>query len=175
MSGLSKKRSPIWNHFSDVDKDKAKCEYCMKIISYSGGGTGNLTRHMKKVHGSVCIEQPSSRENLQSQTRALCTGAEPDGVPSTSSGLVPSLSEKTTPGAPTPRSVTQSQVQPKINAFTISTKPLPLSKTKQLDEQIVKFIVKSYHSFAIVEEEEFKNMYRMILPNYTLPTRKTIS
>lgn len=57
MSDLARKKSQIWKHFSIINKDKAKCEYCLKVISYSGGGTGNLTRHMKKLHGTVSIEQ----------------------------------------------------------------------------------------------------------------------
>lgn len=48
MSELSKKKSKIWNHFAIINKDKARCEYCSKIVSYAGGGTGNLTRHMTR-------------------------------------------------------------------------------------------------------------------------------
>lgn len=56
MSNLAKKRSPIWKHFSVISSDKAKCEYCSKVISYGGGGSGNLTRHMKKVHATISID-----------------------------------------------------------------------------------------------------------------------
>lgn len=53
--------------------------------------------------------------------------------------------------------------------------PLPINRSKQLDEQILKFIVKDYHPFAIVEKDEIKNIVKSILPKYILPTRKTIS
>lgn len=74
----------------------------------------------------------------------------------------------------TPHQKTKQNVQSKIVNIAKSTRPLPTSQSKQVDEQIVKFIVKSYHSFAIVEEQEFKNMYKIISPTYSLPTRKRI-
>ncbi|CAG5023165.1 unnamed protein product [Parnassius apollo] len=35
--------------------------------------------------------------------------------------------------------------------------------------------MQGYHSFAMVEEEEFQNILKTILPTYTLPSRETIS
>ncbi|CAH2101579.1 unnamed protein product [Euphydryas editha] len=164
MSKLSKKKSHIWKHFSVINKDKAKCEYCFKIISYSGGGTSNLNRHMKKLHRTVSIEQPL----LRSQTQLLplqsnSTEAGPSTIPLISEDIMV---------AP---AVTQRPVQLNVQHFAKTTSPLPVKKKKQLDEQIVKFIVKGFHPFSIVEETEFKNMYQMILPTYVLPSRKIIS
>ena len=96
----------------------------MKVISHSGGGTGNLTRHMKKLHGNVSIEQPIC-EQLQAQVGLpRCTESNDigtDSVPSTSTlselvVVVPSLCEKTAP-APFARQTTQLQVQSKISNF----------------------------------------------------------
>lgn len=47
---LKNKRSEIWKHFNFVSAGKAKCEYCNKILSYGGGATDNLARHIKSVH-----------------------------------------------------------------------------------------------------------------------------
>lgn len=66
MSDLIRNKSEIWNHFSIIIKNTAKCEYCSKTISYSGGGSGNLNRHMKKVHVTIPIE-PLISENPQVQ------------------------------------------------------------------------------------------------------------
>lgn len=182
MSNLHRKKSTIWNHFSVINKDKAKCEYCLKTLSYGGGGTGNLTRHMKKIHGSISIETPIHNTNPRPGT-SVQTCNDPNTVETTPIENVEIIlpyqtgssviSSASVPSAPVP---SQSQpVQSQIDTYARSTRPLPVSKSKQLDEQLTKFIVKGYHSFAIVEEEEFKNMYKMILPTYTLPTRKTIS
>lgn len=187
MSDLIKKRSKIWNHFSIINKDKAKCEYCSKIISFSGSATGNLMRHMKKMHGTVPIDLPSNMYlptvptgNSQIQPTSLPNSAESDDagiMPSTSSvsTSVSFMCDKTTPVATTICHTVQSKLQTKIHNFAVATRPLPLGKAKQLDELIIKFIVKGYHSFSIVEEEEFKNIFRSILPTKTLPSRKTIS
>lgn len=179
MSELAKKKSQIWKHFAIINKDKAKCEYCLKIISYSGGGTGNLNRHLKKVHPTVSIE-------TLLPTRTILTNAEVGSiVPPTSqdSGseagpTVPSTSQEIVSTSATTliqHQTTGPAVQLSIEHFTKSTRPLPINKTKQLDEQVVKFIVKGYHAFSVVEEPEFKSMFKMILPTYNLPTRKTIS
>lgn len=102
MSNLAKKRSKIWNHFSVINKDKAKFEHCSKAISYPGSGTGNLTRHIKKLHVTVSIEQSIS-ENPQGHivlpSCAVSNGTGIDGV----CQLVPSLGDKTAPMVSSPR------------------------------------------------------------------------
>lgn len=52
-----RKRSDMWNHFSEVENNKAKCGYCSKILSIAGGSFGNLNRHIKTVHPAVLISR----------------------------------------------------------------------------------------------------------------------
>lgn len=47
---MEKKSSDIWNHFSVINNEKAKCSYCSNPISYKGGSTTNLTKHLKRKH-----------------------------------------------------------------------------------------------------------------------------
>lgn len=47
---MEKKSSDIWNHFSVINNQKAKCSYCSNPISYKGGSTTNLTKHLKRKH-----------------------------------------------------------------------------------------------------------------------------
>lgn len=54
-------------------------------------------------------------------------------------------------------------------------KPIPLSKSKMIDQQLVKMIVKEYHPFSVVENVEFRNLIKMLCPTYVIPSRKTIS
>lgn len=61
------------------------------------------------------------------------------------------------------------------NITNFITKPLSISKSKAIDQQITKFIVKHYHPFSLVEETEFRNFIRMLAPNYSIPSRKTVS
>lgn len=146
MSNLAKKKSPIWKHFAVISSDKAKCEYCSKVISYSGGGSGNLTRHMKKLYATISIEPmilPPIMPQMEQTNRILTPLDTNVNFPSTS-GLTEQVTQ--------PSSVTR-PLQTTIETFARSARPLPLQKTKQLDEQIVQFIVKGYHPFSIVEEE----------------------
>jgi len=53
---LTKKRSHIWNHFTIIDQKYAKCSYCSNKVSYGGGSSGNLIRHMKTKHITVPLE-----------------------------------------------------------------------------------------------------------------------
>jgi len=55
------------------------------------------------------------------------------------------------------------------------SKPISLTKSKAIDLQITKFIVKHFHPFSLVEETEFRNLIKMLVPNYIVPSRKTIS
>lgn len=59
--------------------------------------------------------------------------------------------------------------------YVVTKKPLPPNRTKELDEQLVKFIAKGYHAFRIVEEPEFRKFIGILNSGYTLPTRKTVS
>ncbi|XP_029340907.1 zinc finger BED domain-containing protein 1-like [Acyrthosiphon pisum] len=54
-------------------------------------------------------------------------------------------------------------------------RPLPLSKSKAIDQQLIKMIVKEYHPFSVVEDKEFRKLINMLSPNYIIPSRKTVS
>lgn len=50
-------------------------------------------------------------------------------------------------------------------------KPTPISKSRQLDHQLVRMTIKEYHPFSIVEGKEFQKFVNMLCPNYKLPSR----
>lgn len=39
-----------------------------------------------------------------------------------------------------------------------------MSKSKAIDQQLVKMIVKEYHPFSVVEDKEFRNLIQMLFP-----------
>lgn len=57
-----RKRSTMWNHFRELENDKAKCGYCSKILSIAAGSFGNLSRHLKTVHPAVILSDPKPSE-----------------------------------------------------------------------------------------------------------------
>lgn len=44
-----------------------------------------------------------------------------------------------------------------------------------IDQQLLKMIVKEYHPFSVVEDVEFRNLIKMLCPNYLIPSRKTVT
>lgn len=54
-------------------------------------------------------------------------------------------------------------------------KPIPMSKSKMIDQQLIKMIVKEYHPFSVVEDEEFRKLIKMLCPTYIIPSRKTVT
>ncbi|XP_068431680.1 uncharacterized protein [Clinocottus analis] len=73
MKCRQRKRSLIWRHFEQLDGlASARCSICMKLMSFEGGGTGNLHRHLSRMHPKVfsqlaadqqCPPPPHSSQN----------------------------------------------------------------------------------------------------------------
>nr|CAI5825166.1 unnamed protein product [Callosobruchus analis] len=51
----------------------------------------------------------------------------------------------------------------------------PLSMSEEIDQQLLRWIVKGYHSFRVVEEPEFQKLVETMCPSYKVPCRKTVS
>lgn len=133
---LKNKRSDIWNHYTIVENNKkAKCGYCNKIISFTGGATGNLKRHLKSIHKSTSIEkinyeEPEDEFSIDDPgTSSASTGSNNDSQKSSSSS---------SPSATTSQNLVQASAnfpsssreikQERITNFL--RRPLPVSRVK---------------------------------------------
>lgn len=166
---MEKKKSPVWNHFTDNGNTTAKCGYCPTNLSFKGGSTANLHRHLKNKHpGMLNILSSDEGSNsivLPNSTVVLSTEADPEPTPI--------LVEQNTLSET--RVVNKTKKQPSVAQYFHTTKPMALSKSKTIDEQLVRMIVKEYQPFSIVEDKEFVNLLAMLNPAYKLPNRKTLS
>lgn len=54
-------------------------------------------------------------------------------------------------------------------------RPIAMTKSKAIDQQLIKMIVKEYHPFSVVEDKEFRNLIKMLNPSYIIPSRKTVT
>jgi len=52
---------------------------------------------------------------------------------------------------------------------------IAMSKSKAIEQQLVKMIVKEYQPFSVVEDKEFRNLIQMLNPSYIIPSRKTVT
>ncbi|XP_016661474.1 zinc finger BED domain-containing protein 1-like [Acyrthosiphon pisum] len=121
-------------------------------------------RLLKTKHVTVPLKRPLlvNYDNIDDPS-------DPD-VPASTSAFVSTGSSRVVSEAAGPSA---SNV-PKQSAITqYISKPISLTKSKAIDLQITKFIVKHFHPFSLVEETEFHNL--MLAPNYIVPSRKTIS
>lgn len=164
----SRKTSEIWNHYSQIDANKAKCGYCKQVISTKGGSNGNLSQHIRLKHGHIPIYR-SDKAKVTSQFVFSAT-IFADNLPSTSQQTVVVAQEDYSKP-----SVNKTPEQSSISEFLVCTKPVPISKSKKIDHQLIRMIVKEYQPFKIVEDVEFQNFVKLLCPGYNLPSRKTIS
>ncbi|CAH2002487.1 unnamed protein product [Acanthoscelides obtectus] len=163
---VRRNRSAIWNHFDKSENLKAKCKYCSQNISIANGSLGNLSRHMKAKHPT--LKTVAERE-IQGP---LADGQNLDNVPHL---LEP---QPATSNMQDERVNTAVHLKYPVSSSTLReyfVRPVPSSKAKNLDLQLVRMIVKEYQPISIVEDKEFKKFVNMLNPGYSLPTRKTIS
>lgn len=165
------KTSEVWNHFTCLDK-KATCRYCtLSLVCNPRNGTGNLVRHLKRKHSNIAVYR-ESRETNAIQNIPL------EVLPSTSAEVQPEneIRQETSAKSPTPALRQPPRLRPNlITSYTFDKRPLSSSKSKQIDNQLLKMIVKEYHPFSIVEDVEFRNLIHLLCPSYNIPTRKTVS
>jgi len=65
MPLIKKKTSLLWNHFTEIGYQKAKCDYCGVGISISGGALNNLKRHMTAKHVTISLSTLSNDPPVQ--------------------------------------------------------------------------------------------------------------
>lgn len=157
---MERKRSDVWMHF-DIKGDKAECRYCKAVLSTRGGGSGNLQRHLRKKHVTIEITPVTYSRLVTSRSR----------LPFVIENTATAPPQFVSPCLPT----TSVPHQTPISKFIDVIKPISVMKTKNINDQLLKMIVKEYFPFSIVEDKEFKNFVRLLCPAYTLPSRKTLT
>ncbi|CAH1976566.1 unnamed protein product [Acanthoscelides obtectus] len=170
-----KRRSGVWLYFNAIDSNKAKCDICQNFLSYKGGATCNLRKHLKAKHFSVITQDLPSPSSLR-------TSAELEEIPVPSTSSTPWKSE-VTPGSSAYDSTKKidkgkrrmpfpSSKQSKISTF--ATRPMSIPRTKNLPIKVLNMIIKDMQPFTIVEDEGFRELLEFD-PAYTLPSRNTLS
>lgn len=166
---MRKKKSPIWDHFDQIDNKQVKCMYCSSNLAVTLGSSSNLTRHMNRKHPTIPI-------TLERQVASCSTTVAPAAsiFSASDNGQEPPIQIQENPPPRPPPLPSRKQPIP-ISDFLISKKPLPVRKSQELDRQLVKMIAKGYFPFSTVEDPEFIKFIEMLNPSYKLPTRKTLS
>lgn len=169
-----KKRSAIWDHFDQIDNKKAKCKYCLVLLSVGPGCGGNLLRHLKTKHPTIPLEP--ERQQVHVDITPVTPSSDP--VPSTSQtshSIIPDPDVLTTAPRTTTLGDRQQPGLSSIQQYFYSKKPLNVRRNNEIDRQLLMLITKEYQPFSIVEDMEFRKFVQILNPAYSLPTRKTLS
>ncbi|CAH0552454.1 unnamed protein product [Brassicogethes aeneus] len=177
---MAPRRSDIWFHF-DVLKDEcnAKCLYCKQVLSTKNGSMGNLHRHMKTKHPTTSIARTLVKSTVTNDKKGNesleeINETESNGKDSNFTSVSNSSSDNKINSFEVPKQ-RKENTQSDITSFVYCKKPISIARSKQIDHQILRWIVKGFHAFRIVEEVEFQSLCKMLCPNYNVPSRKTIS
>lgn len=120
-----RRKSLIWTTFTELEGSKAKCGLCSTIISFSGGATSNLSRHLRTKHPGAQFARQPVMERRDEEIIDIPASSEQPSTSSTSATLVPN-SLRSDEG---PSSFFPSQYQRKITSFI--SRPLSMEKNKQ--------------------------------------------
>jgi hypothetical protein len=167
------KKSEIWLHFKVAESNThGVCCYCGAKISIKNCSTANLGRHLRAKHPTIPVGKSANAVSKESDSRTDTNFTVNSEEKIQESDVILISSH-----APVKQcaSTSTSTQQSKIKDFVNVIKPLPVSKTKALHDQLLRMIVKEYHPFSIVEDAEFVKLLKMHNPSYSLPTRKTIT
>lgn len=161
---MRKKRSPVWEHFAQLDNKQAKCLYCSTILVVQVGSSSNLSRHMHRKHPTIPIVlerqiTPTTSTTTAASAAPFALGTSPDSVSQSQIQIPPPLPPR-------------NQL---ISDYLVSKKPLSVRRSQDLDRQLVKMISKEYFPFSTVEDPEFQKFVEMLNASYKLPTRKTLA
>lgn len=182
---FSRKRSFVWNSFTETGEGEARCNLCSKTVKISKGSTGNLNRHLKINHPTV-ENNRSSPVNTQSEIMkevnsfsrielGLNQSACSSSINIVAVETPVSSSEGFSVAGPSNRLIysVPNKSQSRLTSFV--HKPIPQSRSKLIDHQLVRMITKEYQPLTIVEDVEFKKLINMLNPSYLLPSRKTLT
>jgi len=135
---LNSKRSTIWNHFTKKSSTIAKCSYCGHELSYSGGSTSNLLRHLKTKHITMPLtKQLRNQNNLSSDNEEYID--DPSSIPSVAT-ISTSANTASSTVLPETVSLSTSNQSRQSTITQFVSKPISLSKSKAIDLRISKFI-----------------------------------
>ncbi|XP_073412762.1 zinc finger BED domain-containing protein 4-like [Dendrobates tinctorius] len=178
----SRKRSSIWIHFHILSNIKAECKICNAKLSYRGGSTNNLHRHVRTVHPTVKID-----EQRQASGHVSVPAAEPEVCASVSgmevSEAIASVAAASEAAAweatasATPHELTNPQpvatTQSSIMQLMVHESMTPLMQASY-DEELVAMIARDFQPFSIVEDKGFRKYTYYLNPMYNIPSKKTI-
>ncbi|XP_049769752.1 uncharacterized protein LOC126108523 [Schistocerca cancellata] len=156
------RRIELWNHFTILDQEYAKCGLCGKKLLYSTSTT-NLKKHIERSYIIVNFATNSSRSidpvlpELGEASLAVELPEEGTTASSTLGEAVPSTS----------------QHQTAITEYV--PKEVGLIQKKKVDSKLMGQFTKNYQPCSIVNESGVRSFVCALNPAYYIPGRRAVT
>ena len=171
----SRKRSNIWLHFTpELNGGKARCDICRVLLSFTGGTTSNLAKHLRAKHPSVVDNiQPkrasANDSSTSTPTTSSNTAKEHLGESSTAN------QQLTTNDKDNTACIKPVKKERQNTLGTYIVKPASVARQKRLNELLLKMIVLDFQPFSIVTDTGFREFVTALDPSYRIPSRNMIT
>ena len=152
-------KSDIWRYFGlkkrkldqQIEEHVAVCRECHATVRCTGGGTSNLSTHVRRHHPSATI------------TASACD-----------TSTIPSSFPKREPNSWKSQG---NMTQPTLDFMVADTRKYPKDSKRaaEITHRIARFIIKDLRPYRIVDTPEFRDMLRTLDPRYHAPSRKQFS
>lgn len=143
---MNRKTSAIWDYFTIVENDKAKCNFCKIVLKINQSSTTNLLRHIRSKHVTIDL----------SKRRRPNDDVDEENIDDPSPMSIQNPYRECPPLVHQPARSQQQQIS------NFLSKPVTASKRQLIDQQVIRMIVKEYYPFSIVDDIEFKKLFRAI-------------
>lgn len=149
----TRKKSAIWNFFNPSGDTSAVCTTCKATISFKGGSTANLHRHLKSRHPTLQLAEVRRGQEGTGGQGAGARGQQ--ALPPTTSA--------------------RSRAAEQVPMTQFLHRPMNAVWQKEVDEKLIKMITTDLQPFSVVEDKGFREYTKALNPSYTLPGRKVLS
>ncbi|XP_047103747.1 E3 SUMO-protein ligase ZBED1-like, partial [Schistocerca piceifrons] len=156
------RRSELWNHFTVLDEEFAKCGLCGKKLSYKTSTT-NLKKHIERSHVMVNFATNSSRS------------VDPVLPEPGEASLAVELPEEGTTASSTQGEAVPSTSQHQTAITEYVPKKMGLIQKKKVDSKLMGLFTKDYQPFSIVNDSGFRSFVHALNPAYEIPSRRTVT
>lgn len=171
---MAPKTSSVWEFFTLLSDEKAKCDICKSVFSYKGSSTSNLNKHLQRHPGAFRPSKRGRTNNSETHDNEVMVlgggGYEPSSSSSTTATSSTTVASSTT--------VTSGNDIIRHSAPTLAgflRRPMTGHLKKKNDRLTQKMIVNDMQPFSMVEDVGLRELLASLAPWYQLPSRTTLT
>lgn len=153
-------RSLLWHHFTMMNNEKARCNHCNFVLSFKGGSTSNLKKHITAKHVSLAWKFKrvlNNKIDLKSANKSSKTQSSTINDTNNSCDSI------------------TSDDQPLKNVLQKKIKTGDVSKHNDRHEILLNMFIKDLQPFSLIEDRGFIEFTKSLDPFYEIPSKFELS